>query len=652
MPNYADCGDASMPGRPLTFEDDKVLDYYKEAKTLVNHAKEDTASKVLPQMDVTCPTAGGLGSKVAGMANLGAIADSAGLLAKLSKDGNTLTRQDLDEAILLDSRLRDKNGPSAHGPDRFLTDQEMALVKQMRDSWGSTVGDGKVVQDIKAFASSALGGSVVGALRSAFDSSTSALDPATKEKLENLLDLFRTDPEKKKEENYARNTTQLATSELNEVGQKIFDKVDTDGNGFLSEKELAQAVENNKLTGQEAQAAAAMYKNVDKMRKLEDDGFFADARGISKKDLQKFDDMEADRQKRMDAMYDAEDWAKKRMNTFDGDGNGKLSRDEIEKGMNAGCATDQDKRILAHLKDKHGEIADAVNDEWFFESSITVEDIEKYTKHWQSEGDEAKLVGNASWLMYRTSQSQAKEISRQLYADECDPVASVTPDAIKQGTIGDCYFESALATLAKQDPEQIIKMIKDNKDGTYTVTFPGDPKHPITVEAPADGELGLFNAGSKQGTWASVMEKAYGKYLKEHKGKQGHTDAEGADGGGWSEHPLELMTGKKYTMKDVHDLSKEELAKELTDAFKNGDEEAITADVMGDKAKGKGGQSVDGFPSQHSYSIVGFKPDGCGGGTVIIRNPWGGADGTTSGTMEISLEQFQRNFSKITYHRD
>lgn len=651
MPDYAECSDSIAPGRPLTCQDDNVLDYYKEAKTLSNQGKE-TASNVLPKMDIACQTTDGIGKAVAGIANLGAIADSAGLLAKLSKDGSTLTRKDLDDAILLDSRLKDKDGPSASGPDRFLTDKEMALVKQMRDSWGAVVGDGKVVQDIQAFGKSALGGSVLGVIGSAVDLSARNLDPATKDKLGRLLDLFKTDPEKQREQDYSKNSKQLATSELNECGQKMFDKIDENHDGFLSKKELAHAVENNKLKGQEAQAAAAMYKNVDKIQNLENDGFFQNFRGISKKDLQKFDEMEADRQKRNDATYDAEDWTKKRMKTFDSDGSGKLSRDEIEKALKNNCATDQDKRILTHLKDKYNEVANSENDGWFFSNDISARDIEKYAKHWQSEGDEAKLVGNASWLMYRTSQSQVKEVSRALFADKCDPAASVRPEAIKQGTIGDCYFESALATMARQNPEQIVKMIKDNRDGTYTVTFPGDPKHPITVEAPADGELGLFNAGSKYGTWASVMEKAYGKYLQEHKGKKGYTAAEGADGGGWSEHPLELLTGKDYTMKNVNDLSDKELVQELTDAFKCGDEEPITADVMGDKAKGKGGKSVDGFPAQHSYSIVGFKPDGCGGGKVIIRNPWGGADGTTSGTMEITLEQFKKNFSKITYYRD
>jgi len=36
---------------------------------------------------------------------------------------------------------------------------------------------------------------------------------------------------------------------------------------------------------------------------------------------------------------------------------------------------------------------------------------------------------------------------------------------------------------------------------------------------------------------------------------------------------------------------------------------------------------------------------GVDGGTVVIRNPWGGDDGTPKGTIKISLKQFLNDFS-------
>jgi len=46
---------------------------------------------------------------------------------------------------------------------------------------------------------------------------------------------------------------------------------------------------------------------------------------------------------------------------------------------------------------------------------------------------------------------------------------------VRQGHLGDCAFMAALASLADRDPEVIRRMIRDNGDGTYTVTFRQPP---------------------------------------------------------------------------------------------------------------------------------------------------------------------------------
>src|SRR4029453_6235089 len=75
-------------------------------------------------------------------------------------------------------------------------------------------------------------------------------------------------------------------------------------------------------------------------------------------------------------------------------------------------------------------------------------------------------------------------------------------------------FLKARAALADTPAgKQSIKdMIHVNDDGTYTVTFPGAPDQPVTVAAPTDAELARYAGGSDCGTWAAVLEKAYGKY--------------------------------------------------------------------------------------------------------------------------------------------
>src|SRR5262249_52466936 len=104
--------------------------------------------------------------------------------------------------------------------------------------------------------------------------------------------------------------------------------------------------------------------------------------------------------------------------------------------------------------------------------------------------------------------------NRKLFGSAVDPLKNIAPEGVIQGGIGDCYFLAEIASLASSPAgkQAIVDMIKVNDDGTYTVTFPGDPKNPITVSAPTDAELGRYAKGNFRGIWPAVLEKAYGKY--------------------------------------------------------------------------------------------------------------------------------------------
>src|SRR5690606_36561200 len=47
----------------------------------------------------------------------------------------------------------------------------------------------------------------------------------------------------------------------------------------------------------------------------------------------------------------------------------------------------------------------------------------------------------------------------------------IDPNDVSQGQLGDCYFIASLAAIARQNPDLIREMIRDNGDGTYTITF-------------------------------------------------------------------------------------------------------------------------------------------------------------------------------------
>ncbi len=48
--------------------------------------------------------------------------------------------------------------------------------------------------------------------------------------------------------------------------------------------------------------------------------------------------------------------------------------------------------------------------------------------------------------------------------------SEISASTITQGSLGDCYFLSALAATASDDPDTLSDMIKP-KGGTYTVFF-------------------------------------------------------------------------------------------------------------------------------------------------------------------------------------
>lgn len=107
-----------------------------------------------------------------------------------------------------------------------------------------------------------------------------------------------------------------------------------------------------------------------------------------------------------------------------------------------------------------------------------------------------------------------------LYNDCSTPLESIKPDAIRQGNSGDCYFESAVAGLALAKPEAIRDMILElPNDGGYMVTFPGEPDKPIFVAKPSDADMVLYNHPRNLGTWANVLELAYGKLQAEKAGE-------------------------------------------------------------------------------------------------------------------------------------
>lgn len=224
----------------------------------------------------------------------------------------------------------------------------------------------------------------------------------------------------------------------------------------------------------------------------------------------------------------------------------------------------------------------------------------------------------------------------------------IAPGDVKQGRLGDCYFMAALSAIAQQHPEVIWKAIKDNGDGTYTVTFYKNGK-PIQVTVDSDFPVAQDRSGNatsipvyagtgsnKQELWPMIMEKAYAQV-------NGHNYAKIE--GGFPGDAVELMTGKPALKLNTGFASPEQgraVLQDLHDRLNNG--EYLTAatrntGLLEDKRS---------WPSHvvplHAYSIE--KVD-VAQGRIYLRNPWG----DVYNPAPMTLEEFNKYFNYVAANR-
>ncbi len=433
----------------------------------------------------------------------------------------------------------------------------------------------------------------------------------------------------------------VTTNEFAGIAKGLLKKADKDKDGHVSKTELAAALQDQSIKGKDAQVLSALYNGFDKIHNLSKHEYVWNKATITDGDIDRLQEKMSKRDVDVLAALNMRAWAQTNLKSFAADGE-KLTMNDLNNGLARKNLSETDRATLTLIKSRFNEIAENYGLPLIGTKGAKLEDFSSFADKVWSNSPDAKIAMNIQGVMRRTNlEAQTGQTSSDLFADGLN---SVRPDAIRQGGIGDCYFESALAAVAVANPKIIKDMIKENKDGSFTVTFPGANKEAITVSKPTEAELGLYNGGSSHGLWAAVLEKAYGQYRDNHAWIGSYTPQEASDGGGRPEPVIELLTGKDASWKSVSD--QKSVARDLENAFKTG--KAVTADIYRDPwdliGLGKT-ETNDKFYKGHAYSITAFKPDGKGGGVVTIRNPWGGEHGSTSGTIDVPLDKFMKNFS-------
>jgi len=211
-------------------------------------------------------------------------------------------------------------------------------------------------------------------------------------------------------------------------------------------------------------------------------------------------------------------------------------------------------------------------------------------------------------------------------------------DDIHQGSLGDCYLIAGMGAIANTDPELIEKMIHDNGDGTYTVTFhvteeingefiPTGKTEQITVDGTfptKDGKRFAYGHSNDEGElWPAIVEKAYAKW------KGGEGDYEDIVGG-FSGKAMVELTGSASRRVFTKSKAAEELRQEIQQALDNGHPVAAG-----------GGTISTGRPfyAQHAYVVEKIYQDGEGIWRVDLHNPHGEAG--THPNPPLTIDEFK-----------
>ncbi|MBN2361338.1 MAG: hypothetical protein JXR83_17935 [Deltaproteobacteria bacterium] len=235
-------------------------------------------------------------------------------------------------------------------------------------------------------------------------------------------------------------------------------------------------------------------------------------------------------------------------------------------------------------------------------------------------------------------------------------VGSAEPADVRQGNLGDCYLPSATAALAHARPGLFEDIVRDNHDGTYTVTFKerdwSDPDRTwrdkkVTVDGdlytrsyggPLYGAAANSTETGEMEMWWPIFEKAYASW-------KGSYDRIG--NGGSSARVFGEVMGRSSVTKDIEHGDAEEIWRTLKGSVDG--RLPVSAGTYGSDDDGR--YSNTGVYSDHSYSILGYA-ERDGERYVKIRNPWGRSepypgDGVNDGVFELKFDEFRRLYESL-----
>ena len=247
----------------------------------------------------------------------------------------------------------------------------------------------------------------------------------------------------------------------------------------------------------------------------------------------------------------------------------------------------------------------------------------------------------AAGYLYQKYNDKLENAGTELFGDSL-------PDgyAARQGSGPSCGFLATTFATASKSPELVKDAILMQEDGDYEVQFPG-LNRPIEVAPPTDTERALFSTAEEDGTWITVLEKAWGKH------RAGGDELRAFEMDTYPEDAIRAWTnGTARTTrvaKNPKEYKKGEIPFSLRTAYRAiSEERTVVAWTRFNDV------SVESYVPGHAYTVTAIDSEE---GTVSLRNPWGhwepvGDDGKPldkkdDGLFEISFEQFHKNFKMV-----
>lgn len=322
---------------------------------------------------------------------------------------------------------------------------------------------------------------------------------------------------------------------------------------------------------------------------------------------------------------------------WDQNGDGTLAPAEIDQAMQDPRYQGDDGAALATLKTHGGALKELANDEWGEENDgVSREDLSVYRGVRASGLDVNGLA--ATDLAF---QSRIQTATHELFA-----TPGIDPQALEQGSRGDCWFLASAVAEIRRDPQDFRSRFRELPEGGYTVRFEGHD--PVYVDPPTDAELAYGARSGQDGSWGTVLEKAAGQLESRDRLYGGPTHpADEIDGGRTDAEGIAFFTGAPTDYIPVAGAPARTFRDRLEQSLE--DDKLVVA-----SAKVK----ASAIPGDHAYTVLAYDR---ASDSVTLRNPWGrgetkdptGAprDGQNDGVFSMTLAEFSANFAGFTVER-